>query len=152
MLVSILTILCVLRIINTNYTYLLSSVTKEQSQLFVTEHLSMVGCLKTSTLGAIREAPPSLCSRLKMVTASEASPPPPGHLTTNVLVIMRPCSSTYPNKFASHIPKKPSVRSSVTVSEGHTLVEVKSVNWVHTMNHLTEKGIADRGIITLALT
>lgn len=141
-----------LRIINKNYTYSVSLVTKEQSQLYVTEHLSMVGCLKTSTLGAIREAPPSLCSRLKMVTASEASPTLHGHLTTSVLVIVPPCSLTYPNKFASHIPKKLSVRSSVTVSEGHTLVEVKSVNWVHTMNHLTEKGIADQGIITLALT
>jgi hypothetical protein len=46
-----------------NYTYKLSLVTKEQRLLFVTEDLSMDGRPKTSTLDATRYVPPSACSR-----------------------------------------------------------------------------------------
>jgi hypothetical protein len=46
-----------------NYIYKLSLVTKELRLLFVTEDLSMGGSTLTSTLDAIRYVPPSACSR-----------------------------------------------------------------------------------------
>jgi hypothetical protein len=60
--------------IKKNYSYKLSSVTKEQILPFVTEDLSMGGWQKTSTLDATIEVPPSPYLRLKMGTASEATP------------------------------------------------------------------------------
>jgi hypothetical protein len=49
--------------INRDYTYFLSLVTKEYLLLFVIEDLSMGGSTKTSTLDAMGEVPPFPFSR-----------------------------------------------------------------------------------------
>ncbi len=61
----------------------------------------MGGCSKTSTLDVTTRVPLFPCLKLKMGTASAASPMLSGHLTVAVLVIVVRCCSTSPNKGTS---------------------------------------------------
>jgi hypothetical protein len=137
--------------INKNYTYLLCSVTKEQSLLFFTEDLSMAGGSKTSTLDAMVKALLCPCLRIKMGTASVATPKLSGHLPMRWLVIVVPCSSTSHSKGASQSNSQQSMRFGVIVTRDLHLMEVINGSYVQMMSHLMVMEIAYQLQISLVM-
>ena len=111
--------------IKKNYSYKLSLGTKEQILPFVTEDLSTGGWQKTSTLVATIEVPPSPYLRLKMGTASEATPLLSGiHLGIRLKKMLLLCFLISLNKGTSHTHNKQSIRLDATVLGDLCLVEV----------------------------
>ena len=86
----------------------------------------MGGCTKTSTQNVTARAPHSPCSKLKMETASAATPAQSGHLhliTVSMLMIVVRCCSTCLAKGTSQTKEQAS-RYCVTAVVGLVLVEM----------------------------
>jgi hypothetical protein len=102
---------------------------------FFTVDQNMDGRPKTSTHVATKRVQLSPYLRLKMETASVATPKLSGHLRVGVLKILLPCSSTSHNKGTSHTSHKRSMRLGAGVAVDLGLLEVMHGSYVHVMNH-----------------